>query len=56
MSDREAAGKEAAGKSTPRSKTLTKSNKNSKAKGEHRSSAKRIRTLFQETVSTKVKK
>ena len=41
---------------TPRSKALSKSCKNPKGKVDHRASAKRIRTLFQETISTKVKK
>jgi hypothetical protein len=41
---------------TPRTKVLAKSCKTQKGKIDHRASAKRIRTLFQETISTKVKK
>lgn len=49
-------GNEQSGKMTPRTKLLSKSCKNQKGKVDHRASAKRIRTLFQETISTKVKK
>lgn len=54
LTEREA--NEQSGKMTPRTKMLSKSCKNQKGKVDHRASAKRIRTLFQETISTKVKK